>query len=120
MNTWRVIGGVVSDKTMRLIRVRKREVVGERVKNCFYPGDIVASDKDLRVHNQGGTRRFEFLGDEPIPNDPSELSGIDNDLDAMTVVELKAMAEGLELDMTSLNKKADIIDAIREAEAIIA
>lgn len=41
----------------------------------------------------------------------------DDELDAMTVPELKAYAETVGIDLGKLTKKADIIAAIRKAEA---
>ena len=79
---------------------------------------------------------FEIVGDEipkqpagdsaDKPNDPpadtgdtgADDEGADRDeLDGMTVSQLRVYAETVGIDLGKLTKKADIIEAIRKAEA---
>ena len=79
---------------------------------------------------------FEIVGDEipkqpageraDKPNDPPADTGNDgegdkdddvDELDGMTVSQLRVYAETVGIDLGKLTKKADIIEAIRKAEA---
>ena len=59
--------------------------------------------------------------DNPLPEPETEKGGDngsnDDGLDKMMVAELKAIAEGLGIEVPKKPKKAELIEAIREARA---
>lgn len=117
MKIWRVLG-TVQDKTFKLIRPRKEEILGGRVESCFEYGDVIASNKDLSKHNYAGITRFERLPDEVIEEETSEANEeFDDDLGELTVLQLKTRAEELEVDLDGITKKQEIIDFLRLAMA---
>ena len=56
-------------------------------------------------------------GDGDVPAAPVDVNDDTEELEAMTVSELKAYAETCGIELGKLTKKADIINAIRKAEA---
>ena len=117
MAIWKIMSGITSDKTLRTVRLRSEKIEGGRLPSCFYPGDMVETDKDLSKHNHGGHPRYERQPDEPLDD---ILSGTNlqedaserEELSAMTVVDLRNRAEELGIDLTDANKKQEIIDTI--------
>ncbi len=116
MKIWRVLRGVVGDKTFKLIRERPTEVNNGRVVGCFYAGDVIGSDKDLSRHNLGNCGRFERLPDEVV-DEETVISDetFDDDLADLTIPQLKSRAEEMEVELDGINKKQDIVDFLRLA-----
>lgn len=71
------------------------------------PFVTVESEKDARFCVESGF--FEIVGDAPAEDS--------EELETMSVPELRAYAAMNGIDLGKLNRKADIIAAIREAEA---
>jgi len=82
---------------------------GDRVYNV---GDIVESGIDLEKRfNAPGSLRFQRLREEDLPNrDPSSPGNSPRTaLEALTVNQLRKLAEEYEIDLADATKKDDII-----------
>lgn len=78
-------------------------------------GQIIESMSDLDRFNKPGARKFrrldalpEPITDVPVNNKPTDT------YDEMTIDELRAWAEGEEIDLGGATKKADIIKVLRQ------
>jgi len=89
----------------------------------YQAGEVVDSSSDLNKHNSPGSRKFEQLSGE-VADAPSaslpESSEDDEDpeegsdeLDGMTVAQLKTFAAEEEIDLSGVSRKSDILSAIR-------
>lgn len=120
MARWKLLSGIHSDKTARLVSSCKLEGV-ERQPNTFYPGDVFDSDKDLTRHNTRDSRgqpvsvRFERVGDSPSSKGTAALVDREDELDTMTVKELRDFAEREEIDLGDAKQRVPMIEAIRAA-----
>lgn len=100
MPRWKLVTGVHSDQDAILIQAK--EIPGaERGPGLFYAGDVFDSDKDLSHFNIPGSVRFEKLADDP------------DDLDRLTMPQLKTLAGEEEIEVPSNLRKPDLIKAIR-------
>lgn len=88
-------------------------------------GDIIVCSVDLAtMHNLSGVERFKDLGiadDEDVKNekivqDSENKEGLTQkqELQIMTIEELKTIAENNEIDLKGITLKSDIIEAILE------
>src|SRR4051812_46875551 len=111
-------------------------------KRVWGPGEIVETNQDLTRHNQSGmTPKFELLEERPqaglkeLPPQVRDSSGgkdstvmtaspsqqatakpkVDN-LDLLSVVELKKLADEEEIDLKGASKKEDMVRIIRQAK----
>jgi|SRR6185369_17241677 len=88
-----------------------------------YSGDIIDSKQDLaRRFNQGPhSIKFERLSDKTPARSKTFRSGdedeSDTDYKALTVMELRAIAEEREISLDGLTKKSEIIAAIEAADS---
>ena len=76
-------------------------------------GDIVETDRNLLRFNKPGSTKFKLLapGESPVPT-------VNDGLEEMSVPDLRAYAEDLELELPSdVKRKGDIIQEIRSAMA---
>jgi len=92
----------------------------------YRAGDVVDSASDLNRHNSPGAKKFEQLeggvADVPSASPPAtpavedEDSGEESDdLDDMTVVQLKTFAEEEEIDLAGVSRKDEILSTVRAA-----
>lgn len=78
----------------------------------YYTGDIIDSASDLSKHPQG---RARF---EPVSDDAAVVTATkEPPLESLTVVQLREIAEELEVDLDTVTRKDEIISALR-AEGI--
>ena len=71
-------------------------------------GDVIETDVDLvKKFNRPGSTKFERVEDNASLNT--------DEFSAMTVAELRAFAEGEEIDLGEISRKSDILDALRKA-----
>ena len=110
MAIWSIVRRIMSDK--RIVPVRLVDVDGGRVDGCYYPGDVISLD----IPNLATNRNLKRLPDEPLDTDEI-LENSDKELAKMTVADLKVLAEEMEIDTASLNKKAKLIAALKQAMA---
>lgn len=108
-------------------------VVGETAYGPTSPnGSIFETERDLSHHNLPGLQpRFELLESKPITEKVEEKSeqsskeiesaakpkSQDDGLDTQTIQELRAFAADAKIDILGLNRKDEIIAAIRRAVA---
>lgn len=86
----------------------------------YNQGDTIDTDKDLLQHNLAGVDKFLLIGDTPDPsNSKSENSSQESDavytreeLEQMTVPDLREIAEGEEIDLMGASKKNEIISRL--------
>lgn len=75
----------------------------------YYPGDVFDSARDLSKHpyNRPNAFRFRALSTGPVE------AKARNELDSMTVAELKQYAEAEEIDLGDATKRAEILALCR-------
>jgi len=77
--------------------------------NTYYAGDIIDSKSDLLKHNvSGSSPRYEKAAEST----PSSVQSRTDQLDAMTVSQLREFAEAEEIDLGEATKKAEILAVI--------
>lgn len=83
-------------------------------------GEVFDTDQDLNLMNAPGGIKFEQVSKEeeaaaePPPPKDDVPPDTGDDLEGMTVSELKSFAAEEEVDLTGVSRKADIIAAIWE------
>lgn len=111
---FRIVRSILQDrnaKPLELADVKKRGI--HRVKGVYYAGDIIETDVDLNRFNNGSVKFTQLRN--YIKKDSSPNSAV---FSGMTIAELRAYAEGEEIDIDpTFTKKAEIINAIELAEA---
>ena len=100
MARWKLLSGVHFDSEALPVHLENIEGA-ERAPGTFYAGDIFDSDRNLLRHNVQGSVRFEKLSEES------------DNLDTLTVSQLRALAEEEEIELPSNMKKAAMVAAIR-------
>jgi len=79
----------------------------------YVDGDIVASRSDLSKHNPAhGAKKFERV-DDSMPDKYDGNAPPVDELEAMTVAQLRELSVAEEIDLGEATKKADIIEWIR-------
>lgn len=91
-------------------------------KRMFKPGEVVESEKDLaKLFNRPGSVKFERLPDPPQAQISQSQETVavqrkpDVDLEAMTVRDLRELAEQEEIDLSGATTKEQIVKALRQA-----
>lgn len=90
-------------------------------------GDTFVTTNDLRKHNYPGSKKFDLLqvledgaapDPEPgpvLPPEPWPQVLSEGDLSKLTIAELRAFAEGEEIDLTGLRTRDEILKTIHAA-----
>lgn len=82
-------------------------------KTTAYNGRVLVPGEGLTVDAQKADRLVERKLAEIVGEEPEQ--GADDELDSMTVDELKEYAQEAGIDLKGITRKADVIAAIREA-----
>ena len=88
-------------------------------KTVAYRGKVYVADDELTTDAKTADSLVEreiavVIGHEVI-DEPEDTQDVENELDNMTVAELKEYAEEAGIDLKGLTRRADIISAIRES-----
>lgn len=122
MPRFRVKAGIYADKTARPVSLASIDGIDRpdvtdpiwtdaEADKVFYPGDVIDVDKDLDRHNV----RTKESGIVSLKFEP--LTGPTDDLDSMTVVQLRSLAKAEEIGLPAGLKKVQIVQAIRSQRA---
>ena len=91
------------------------------VKTTAYHGQVLVPDEERTVNAQEADKLVErklaeIIGEEPEQGSDGESEqGAGDELDSMTVDELKEYAQEAGIDLKGVTRKADMIAAIRKA-----
>lgn len=82
-------------------------------KTTTYNGRVLVPGEELTVNAQRADKLVERKLAEIVDEEPDQ--GVDDELDGMTVDELKEYAREAGVDLKDVTRKADMIEAIRKA-----
>ena len=82
-------------------------------KTTAYHGRVLVPDEELTVNAQEADKLVERKLAEIVGEEPEQ--GADDELDSMTVDELKEYAQEAGIDLKGVTRKADMIAVIRKA-----
>jgi len=89
-------------------------------QNTYSPGAVIDTAQNLLRLNAPGSIRFERVYEEEEPTpvettpEPTEEEPTD-DLEALTLAELRDLAEAEEVDLGDAKRKADVLEVLRRA-----
>lgn len=119
MATWKILRGILQDKTARLVRHREEPKTKEGTKGIrlaeegyFIPGDIIRTDKDLLSLNGSGPLKYEKIDNKSVMEDNEQAFG---DLDGLSVAQLRKYAKEEGIDLETAVSKSEIVNTIRAA-----
>ena len=112
MPIFRIRGGVLQDKNAKIVKFREvpEGKTDERVEGCFYAGDIVQTEKNLDELQGSARNKYERLYGM---SEKDFANTSEDNLESMSVAELKRLAEEEEIDLGTAMKKAEIVNTIR-------
>ena len=82
-------------------------------RTTVYNGRVLVPGEELTVNAQKADKLVERKLAEIVGEEPEQ--GADDELDSMTVDELKEYAQEAGIDLKGVTRKADMIAAIRKA-----
>ncbi len=79
--------------------------------NTYFPGEVVDSKSDLLEHNSPGSTRFEKVSEDTHASTDPDVG----QLEGMTVVQLRELAQFEEVDLGTATRKDEIINVLQSA-----
>ena len=119
MATYKILRGVLQDKTAKLVRYRKEPDAKDGTKGVrlaedgyFISGDVIRTDRDLEKRNRSGSIKYEKIDEKSVVEDDERSY---EDLDTMTVAQLRKYAKAEGIDLETATSKEEIANTIRAA-----